>query len=85
MGRYFEWKMNAHRNVCDSIEYPISSFEYLVNERIIYDVGYCVVKPVIDRHGTDGMLYMMQNPPSVTDVMLFPAYTNSVLVELGKK
>lgn len=49
-----------------------------------YDGGYHLIKPILDRYGERGMIYIMTHPPNSHDIALLPQYRANVLAALGK-
>ena len=50
----------------------------------VYDAGYCLVKPILEKHGVNGIKYLLKNPLKVEDLNDLPAYRSRVLSELAK-
>ncbi len=52
------------------------------NVHLIYNGGYHLVKPVIDQHGKQGMLYLMIFHPLEKDLMDLPQYQQQILEQI---
>ncbi len=49
------------------------------NEFLLYDPGYHLVKPIIDKHGEEGIKALILNPPKGKDLEDLPAYRSKFL------
>lgn len=58
---------------------------YRYNRHVIYDGGFHLVKPIIDKYGKKGITYLMENPPSEKDLGDVSMYQIKVLKALGEK
>ena len=50
----------------------------------LYEGGYLLVKPIIDKHGQKGIEYLMFNPPKEKEILDLPSYRQRILEELSQ-
>ena len=63
-------------------DWPNLSSWKLWDDRVIYQGGYHLVKPIIDEFGKEGMVYLMQNSPTKDDLLSLEDYQNKVMKKL---
>ncbi len=56
-----------------------------VNVDVIYHGGYHLVKPIIDKQGTRGILYLMYFPPKKYDLLQLPKYQQVLLQQIEEE
>jgi len=67
VAEYFERTMN-HSGSTDEFELPeINDLRDVYDVRNVYDGGYLLVKPIIEHHGSKGIEYLIQHPPSIEE------------------
>ena len=79
---YFQNTMNTKKNSFEDLD----SIKIFDDDDIfkIYHVGYLLVKPVIDKHGKEGIKYLITHPPTEIELKHLQAYQNRVLEALEK-
>jgi len=76
-----EHKLGGKREATDfqDSDWPKDVFDFF-QRYVMYEGGHHLVKPIIDKHGKKGILYLMENPP--TDLLDLPSYQKEVLKSL---
>ena len=96
---YFERSLNKWEDPVAKIkESDIKAVEKMLKLYNVYEVGYRVVKPIIDGHGTKAIEYLIENPPNIngkiddqgrlldlTVINELKAYQTKVLEQLSGK
>ncbi|MBU0470547.1 MAG: hypothetical protein KKA62_05570 [Nanoarchaeota archaeon] len=87
---YFENTLNGGEDDFNDSEWPTEfngffSGVYSLNNRIIYQGGYHLVKPIIDKFGQKGIEYLMFNPPRYLELIKLPKYQERIMKELSEK
>ncbi len=99
IAEYVERTMNGGEDSFDEEEWPKSVLgfimpmlppnsagpDYILNSRVIYDGGYHLVKPIIDKYGPQGIEYLMFDPPTDEELFDLPSYQKRILQELAQQ
>ena len=83
---YFERDKDNQPNFSDDEWKDIASNENLDNFNIkkMYEGGYSIVKPILDRFGGQGLDYILIHSPNFKSLSEFPEYRRKALEELSK-
>lgn len=76
IARYFDIKMNDRE--VSHVSWP-RELEDFSRSWSIFDVGYKLVKPIIDKHGREGIEYLITNFPSSKEIFKLDNYQNRAL------
>ncbi len=95
IGEYFERVMTKEEDSFEDRDWPMKGEEFvdlealifdqkiLVPERLKYDGGYHLVKPIIDQYKKEGILYLLHHIPD--NLLELPEYQQKALEELSQK
>jgi len=95
IGRYFENIMMGEEDSFQDREWPATVGDFfdpvalimdqnlIVPEHLMYDGGYHLVKPVIDRYKKEGLLYLLHHIPG--NVLELPQYQQKALEDLSRQ
>ena len=84
IAEYFERTLNNGKDNFKDSDWPENLGDFIQN-KIIYNGGLHLVKPIIDRYGKRGIETLIINPPSLEDLSNLPEYQNRVIESLSKK
>ncbi len=82
MAEYFEKKSNKNEELYNGGSLKLNDYGF--TNVFYYNCGYNLVKPIIDRYGDLGMLYLMNNPPQVLDFKDLTNYQTTAMNFLEK-
>ncbi len=82
IGEYFGRTMTGESSDCSKQPNDLQGVEQMSEE--LYDEGYCLVKPIIDKHGKRGIEHLIFNPPVVGELSNLPSYGARIMEELGE-
>ena len=85
---YIERRMNSKEDTFTDEKWPktlggfFSSWELIPKDDIVYNGGFHLVKPIIDRYGERGIEYLIFNPPKASEMYSLLIYQQRILQEL---
>ncbi len=83
IAEYFERTMNKGADNFTDSSWPKKITGFYVDQfGLLYDGGYHLVKPILERHGENGIIYLMFKPPNATELLDLPNYQKKALIEL---
>lgn len=84
IAEYFERTMNNSTDKFTDSSWPrlINKFYGRNSYRLFYDGGYHLVKPLLEKHGEKGIIYLMFKSPTATELLDLPNYQKKALKEL---
>jgi len=83
IAKYVENKMNGE----DKEIFPFEEWPTEINgfsNRVIYDGGYALVRPFIDKHGEKGIQFILFNPPTPTELFTPEQYQKRIMDDIAK-
>ncbi|MDP3698877.1 MAG: hypothetical protein Q8R47_04780 [Nanoarchaeota archaeon] len=83
IAKYFENKMNGEDKKKFSFEEWPSEIDQF-SGRVLYQGGYAIVKPIIDRHKEKGIQFLLFNPPTPTELFTPQEYQERILIDIAK-
>jgi len=84
IGEYFDKTMNNRQDKFKDSDWP-KEIEKFWTDEIIYNGGFHLVKPIIDKYGERGMIYLISNIPSPEDFKDIKKYQDRVLQYLEEE
>jgi hypothetical protein len=86
IGTYFDRAEKPKTDIfSDSMWAELNGEKKVGTDYRFYRGGYHLVKPIIDRYSTLGMIYLLQHPPMVKSLTELPAYQKKALEDLAKE
>lgn len=82
IARYVENRMNGEEESFSLDNWP-SKVENFTRETI-YQGGYTIVKPIIDRYGEKGIQFLLFNPPTSKELFTPQQYQERILRDIAK-
>lgn len=83
IAEYFERTMNNGADNFTDSSWPKLMNKFYKNDRhLFYDGGYHLVKPILEKYGEEGIIYLMFKPPTAPELLELPAYQKKALKEL---
>ncbi|MBW2991136.1 sterile alpha motif-like domain-containing protein [Candidatus Woesearchaeota archaeon] len=84
IAEYFKRKSHNEEDTFKDSQWPktVEEFEK-ISDSIYYNGSYHLVKPIIDKHGQEGIEYLINNPPEIQDLKDLPRYQKIVLENLS--
>ncbi len=83
IAKYFENAMNGEdKEPFDLQEWPLEAKQF--SNDVIYRGGYALVKPIIDKYGEQGIIYLLFNLPTPKELFLPKEYQERVFANLAK-
>ncbi len=83
---YFERTMNGTPDKFKDENWP-DDLDFVINGTntayFFYDGGYHLVKPIIDKYGQEGIIYLLLNPPRRDELLKLPEYQKRILFILS--
>ncbi len=88
LATYFERKMTLEEDKFKDGEWPAELNKFWdspnhLDQDIIYYGGYHLIKPIVDKYGEWGIIYLMFRPPQADELLELPKYQNTILQELS--
>lgn len=84
IAEYFKKTINGGEDDFEDSDWPDNFFDFF-SVPVLYEGGYHLVKPIIDRYGKRGIEYLIQNPPKAGDLDRLPEYQDRVIKFLAKE
>lgn len=88
IAEYFERTMNGGEDIFKDSFWPKELKGFFFPKKIdkytlFYGGGHHLVKPIIEKHGEKGIIYLMFKFPNATELLDLPSYQKKALRELG--
>ncbi|MBT7497353.1 hypothetical protein HN662_03420 [Candidatus Woesearchaeota archaeon] len=83
IGEYFSSMISPIEDSFNDEEWP-KTLEGFLEPHIQYKGGFHLVKPIIDKHKSKGIKYLINNPPSKFELFDLPNYQKKALEELDR-
>ena len=84
IAEYFQRALNDGQDDFKDSDWPRTPAEFLT-EKVIYSGGFHIVKPIIDRYGTNGIMYLISNLPHEENLNNLQNYQSRVLQNLSNQ
>lgn len=94
IAEWFDRTINCREDAFTDTDYPEGFVNWYVHStavydggisNVIYNGGYHLVKPILDKHGAAGIEYLITHPPVSDDFSDLPGYRTKVLEVLEAK
>lgn len=85
IAEYFGRELNGGKDEFFDLCWPDNPEKAVWSLNLIYDGGYHLVKPIIDRYRKRGIEYLITHPPTHKDLGDLPGYQKRAMQELSLK
>ena len=83
ISEYFEREINGKKDSPDDFKLPENLLDFAYNETLVYNAGYNLVKPVIDKYGERGIEVLIKNLPNAGELISPQKYQERIFKELS--
>ena len=80
VAEYFRYETNPYAEKPDTFCFG----DTITEHELVYEIGYWTVKLVIDKHGREGIIYMMNNLPYEFELFCPPCYKERILDDIER-